>query len=57
MCCFQKLEADLPWSAEELELVFDGLDSDSNGRLTIEEFTAGLSMPWLLVCDTDGAAC
>ncbi|KAJ6659908.1 hypothetical protein lerEdw1_018364, partial [Lerista edwardsae] len=38
----QKLEADLPWSAEELELVFDGLDSDSNGRLTIEEFTAGL---------------
>ncbi|XP_066480746.1 ras-related protein Rab-44 [Tiliqua scincoides] len=38
----QKLEADLPWSTEELELVFDGLDSDSNGYLTIEEFTAGL---------------
>lgn len=54
--CLQKLEADLPWSTEELELVFDGLDSDNDGCLTIEEFTAGLSMHWLLVCDTDWAA-
>ncbi|XP_054835405.1 EF-hand calcium-binding domain-containing protein 4A-like [Eublepharis macularius] len=41
----QKLkEEDLPWSTEELELVFDGLDSDGQGYLTIQEFIAGLSM-------------
>ncbi|XP_053099539.1 ras-related protein Rab-44 [Hemicordylus capensis] len=38
----QKVGVDLPWSAEELELIFDGLDSDSDGYLTIEEFTTGL---------------
>ncbi|CAI5777523.1 ras-related protein Rab-44 isoform X1 [Podarcis lilfordi] len=38
----QKLEADFPWSTKELELVFDGLDADSKGYLTTEEFTEGL---------------
>ncbi|XP_077695554.1 ras-related protein Rab-44 isoform X3 [Eretmochelys imbricata] len=39
----QKLKKeDFPCSAEELELVFDGLDTDRNGYLTTEEFTTGL---------------
>ncbi|XP_075377723.1 ras-related protein Rab-44 [Mycteria americana] len=39
----QKLqEEDLPCSAEELELVFDGLDAAGTGQLSTEEFTAGL---------------
>ncbi|XP_067166533.1 ras-related protein Rab-44 [Apteryx mantelli] len=33
---------DFPCSGEELELVFDGLDTDGNGRLTAEELAAGL---------------
>ncbi|NXG31693.1 RAB44 protein, partial [Dromaius novaehollandiae] len=39
----QKLRAeDFPCSAEELELIFDGLDADGTGRLTSEELAAGL---------------
>ncbi|NXL49456.1 RAB44 protein, partial [Podilymbus podiceps] len=39
----QKLqEEDFPCSVEELELVFDGLDAAGTGRLSTEEFTAGL---------------
>ncbi|NXQ97105.1 RAB44 protein, partial [Sagittarius serpentarius] len=39
----QKLqEEDFPCSTEELELVFDGLDAAGAGRLSTEEFTAGL---------------
>ncbi|KAM7170718.1 ras-related protein Rab-44 [Macrochelys suwanniensis] len=39
----QKLKKeDFPCSAAELELVFDGLDTDRNGYLTTEEFTTGL---------------
>ncbi|XP_009955681.1 PREDICTED: EF-hand calcium-binding domain-containing protein 4A-like [Leptosomus discolor] len=39
----QKLqEADCPCSTEELELVFDGLDAANTGRLSTEEFAAGL---------------
>ncbi|NWX79910.1 RAB44 protein, partial [Alca torda] len=39
----QKLqEEDFPCSKEELELVFDGLDAAGTGRLSTEEFTAGL---------------
>ncbi|NXE50304.1 RAB44 protein, partial [Casuarius casuarius] len=39
----QKLRAeDFPCSAEELELIFDGLDADGTGRLTGEELAAGL---------------
>ncbi|XP_030898795.2 ras-related protein Rab-44 isoform X2 [Melopsittacus undulatus] len=39
----QKLrEEDLPCSREELELVFNGLDAASTGRLKTEEFTFGL---------------
>ncbi|XP_025061794.1 EF-hand calcium-binding domain-containing protein 4B [Alligator sinensis] len=33
---------DLPCSAEELEFIFDTLDTDKNGSLTTEEFTTGL---------------
>ncbi|NXL67177.1 RAB44 protein, partial [Chordeiles acutipennis] len=39
----QKLQVeDFPCSMEELELLFDGLDTASTGRLSTEEFTAGL---------------
>ncbi|NWR61425.1 RAB44 protein, partial [Bucorvus abyssinicus] len=39
----QKLpEEDFPCSTKELELVFDGLDAAGTGRLSTEEFTAGL---------------
>ncbi|NXD77681.1 RAB44 protein, partial [Halcyon senegalensis] len=39
----QKLrEEGFPCSTEELELVFDGLDAAGTGRLSTEEFTAGL---------------
>ncbi|XP_065710565.1 ras-related protein Rab-44 [Patagioenas fasciata] len=39
----QKLqEEDFPCSTEELELIFDGLDAAGTGRLSTEEFTAGL---------------
>ncbi|KAM9149153.1 ras-related protein Rab-44 [Pangshura tecta] len=39
----QKLKKeDFPCSAAELELVFDGLDTNRNGYLTTEEFTTGL---------------
>ncbi|NXE43811.1 RAB44 protein, partial [Ptilorrhoa leucosticta] len=39
----QKLQEEgLPCSREELELVFDGLDAAGTGRLSTEEFTAGL---------------
>ncbi|KAM6370139.1 ras-related protein Rab-44 [Pluvialis apricaria] len=35
-------EEDFPCSMEELKLVFDGLDAAGTGRLSTEEFTAGL---------------
>ncbi|XP_053943877.1 ras-related protein Rab-44 isoform X2 [Cuculus canorus] len=35
-------EENFPCSAEELELVFDGLDAAGTGRLRTEEFSAGL---------------
>ncbi|NXG56886.1 RAB44 protein, partial [Hemiprocne comata] len=39
----QKLqEKVIPCSTEELELVFDGLDTTGTGQLSTEEFTAGL---------------
>ncbi|NXV17888.1 RAB44 protein, partial [Cepphus grylle] len=39
----QKLqEADFPCSKEELELIFDGLDTAGTGRLSTKEFTARL---------------
>ncbi|KAF7198719.1 transcript variant X2 [Nothobranchius furzeri] len=37
----QRLNGELPLSAEELENVFDSLDSDSNGYLTLNEFSSG----------------
>ncbi|KAI4825725.1 hypothetical protein KUCAC02_021396 [Chaenocephalus aceratus] len=39
----QRLNAELPLSAEELENVFDTLDSDGNGFLTLDEFSSGFS--------------
>ncbi|XP_003967247.2 ras and EF-hand domain-containing protein homolog isoform X1 [Takifugu rubripes] len=39
----QRLNGGLPLSAEELENVFDTLDSDSNGFLTLQEFSSGFS--------------
>uniref|UniRef100_H3AKS4 RAB44, member RAS onco family n=1 Tax=Latimeria chalumnae TaxID=7897 RepID=H3AKS4_LATCH len=38
----QELEGNFPLSAEELMLVFDKLDTDKNGCLTQEEFTAAI---------------
>ncbi|XP_038562582.1 ras and EF-hand domain-containing protein homolog [Micropterus salmoides] len=39
----QRLNGGLPLSAEELENVFDTLDSDGNGYLTLDEFSSGFS--------------
>lgn len=39
----QRLHGELPLSLDELEKVFDTLDSDGNGYLTLEEFTTGFS--------------
>ncbi|KAK7891571.1 hypothetical protein WMY93_023534 [Mugilogobius chulae] len=39
----QRLNSELPLSAEDLENVFDMLDADGNGYLTLEEFSTGFS--------------
>ncbi|XP_039506405.1 ras and EF-hand domain-containing protein homolog [Pimephales promelas] len=39
----QRLNGELSMSAEELENVFDTLDTDANGYLTFEEFSSGFS--------------
>nr|XP_057942218.1 EF-hand calcium-binding domain-containing protein 4B [Doryrhamphus excisus] len=39
----QRLYGELPLNADELEKVFDTLDSDSNGSLTLDEFSTGFS--------------
>ncbi|KPP56721.1 hypothetical protein Z043_125631 [Scleropages formosus] len=39
----QRLYGELPLSADELENVFDTLDADGNGYLTLEEFSSGFS--------------
>uniref|UniRef100_A0A6J0UZZ1 EF-hand calcium-binding domain-containing protein 4B n=1 Tax=Pogona vitticeps TaxID=103695 RepID=A0A6J0UZZ1_9SAUR len=39
----QRLHGELPLSPQELENVFDTLDADGNGSLTLEEFTTGFS--------------
>ncbi|XP_076841951.1 EF-hand calcium-binding domain-containing protein 4B isoform X2 [Brachyhypopomus gauderio] len=39
----QKLLGELPLTAEDLENVFDTLDADGNGYLTVEEFSSGFS--------------
>ena len=37
----QRLQVELPLSPDMLESVFDSLDDDGNGYLTLEEFTDG----------------
>lgn len=37
----QRLQDELPLSPDQLEAVFDSLDDDGNGYLTLEEFTYG----------------
>lgn len=39
----QKLQRELSLSPQEVEKVFDSLDADKNGFLTLEEFTTGFS--------------
>lgn len=40
---WQRLHRELPLSAEELEDVFDSLDTDRTGYLTLEAFSSGFS--------------
>lgn len=40
---WQRLHRELPLSAEELEDVFDSLDTDHTGYLTLEAFSSGFS--------------
>lgn len=56
--CFQRLHKELPLSLEELEHVFDALDTDGNGFLTPEEFTTGFSkFGWVLGTQAPKAPC
>lgn len=43
MFSWQRLHRELPLSAEELEDVFDSLDTDGTGYLTLEAFSSGFS--------------
>lgn len=43
VCPRQRLHRELPLSAEELEDVFDSLDTGRNGYLTLEAFSSGFS--------------
>lgn len=43
MFSWQRLHRELPLSAEELEDVFDSLDTDRTGYLTLEAFSSGFS--------------
>lgn len=43
MFSWQRLHRELPLSAEELEDVFDSLDTKRTGYLTLEAFSSGFS--------------
>ena len=45
----QRLKDELPLSPDQLEAVFDSLDEDQNGFLTIEEFTDGFGEKKIVV--------
>jgi Ca2+-binding EF-hand superfamily protein len=45
----QRLTGELPLTADQLEDVFDSLDGDGNGFLTLYEFTDGFGMSPLLL--------
>ncbi|KAK3094769.1 hypothetical protein FSP39_005976 [Pinctada imbricata] len=49
----QRLQAELPLDPDQLEAVFDSLDDDKNGYLTLEEFTGGFGMFLGLNTDID----
>ena len=40
----RRLETELPLSAEQLEQVFDSLDANGHGFLTMSEFASGFGM-------------
>ena len=42
-CLEQRLNVEVPLNADELEKVFDTLDTDRNGYLTLDEFSSGFS--------------
>lgn len=52
----QRLHRELPLSAEELEDVFDSLDTARTGYLTLEAFSSGFSTcpaAWFISLHTD----
>ncbi|KAH3887640.1 hypothetical protein DPMN_011658, partial [Dreissena polymorpha] len=51
----QRLQSELPLSPEQLEHVFDSLDVDGNGFLSLEEFTDGFGGFLGLRSTSDGA--
>ena len=40
----QRLRNEIPIAPDQLEIVFDSLDEDRNGYLTLQEFTEGFGM-------------
>lgn len=47
----QRLQTEIGLDPEQLEAVFDSLDDDKNGYLTLEEFTSGFGTHYDLVDD------
>ena len=52
----QRMRAELPLDPDQLEAVFDGLDRDGNGYLTLEEFTEGFGQYLGLECAAAASA-
>lgn len=45
----RRLESELMLSAEQLDSVFDDLDTDKTGRLTLDDFITGFGEVWCLM--------